>query len=607
MNEPSPDLPQDEAARTQQPNPTQSDLFDGDTTPQFPGTAGGENSSRRFRWQFIVLAAGLLMIVGALLYQILGKRSQAETPVVVLAEGQVYSEASVGKPQLVNPLLAESAADRELASLIFSGLTRLDEYGEPVPDLAEGWEVSQDGLTYIFHLRQGITWHDGTPFTSADVDFTMELLRDPAFPGPARLAAFWRTVETYAVDDQTVKFILTQPLAAFPEYAGIGILPAHLLAGINPADLPSDPFNLSPVGTGQLWWAGIDDQKQTVTIHLTPYDRYYDSTRRIKLDDVFLHYYADGDDAFGALGDVLGYGGLSDDQLLAVLDNPDIQVYSARQPAYAAIVFNQQAAERLPFFQEEEVRQALVMGLDREQIIYEALPRLALPAYSTVLPGSWAYDTALEPLPYAPDQAAGLLDEAGWLLEDGIRTKEGQPMAFTLLVSDQPADRQIGEMVVEQWQAVGVDASLDVVGDADLISRLNAAPGEQGRRFDAVLIEFSQGELADPDPYPFWHEAQFETGQNFGGFADHEISQILEIARKDPNGVRRAELYRRFQQLFNERGAAVILYNPVYHYAVSCQVSGVQITLLTSPADRFRNMHEWRILSPDEIESACGE
>lgn len=547
------------------------------------------------------------MIAAAVLYPLLRRQGSSRTPVVGVVEDQTFIEAIAGQPQWVNPLLAVSQADRDLASLVFSGLTRLNRFGEPVPDLAQSWQVSADGLVYIFHLRQDVVWHDGTPFTAADVDFTMSLLRDPAYPGPSDLAGFWRTVETYAEDDYTVRFVLTQPLASFPEYTRIGLLPAHRLIGISPAALPDDPFNLAPVGTGRLVWAGIEQQRNLSIVRLTPNASFYDASRRVQLENVQFYFYPDADAAFRALGEAQAFGGLSAGQLDAVFETPQINVYTARYPIYSAIVFNQQAAARLPFFQDVAVRRALTLALDRPRIVGEVLGRQALPAYTPMLPGTWAYNPLLEPLGYDPNLAGQELDLAGWTLSGNTRAKEGVPLTFTLLVGDTPVDRQIGQQVVEAWQAIGVDATLDTLDPADLLDRIQAPPGEQGRDFDAVLIEFSQGLLADPDPYPFWHESQYESGQNFGGVVDFDLSQALEIARKDPNGVRRAELYREFQALFSERAIAILLYNPVYHYAVSCQVGGVQLMILADASDRFASLHEWRILSQADMQAACGQ
>lgn len=566
----------------------------------------------KIRWQFVVLVAALLLIVVAVLVMLFNRSASGpDRPVspvdIPLIDTQIYTEAAAGEPVWVNPLLATSQADRDLASLIYSGLTRIDEFGQPVPDLAESWTVSDDGLTYTFKLRSGVTWHDGAPFTADDVAFTMSLLRDPDFPGPADLGAFWQTIETYAVDDLTVEFVLTQPLAAFPEYAGIGILPAHILAGIDPAALPDDPISLQPVGTGRMWWELLQQEGDTTVVTLRAFDRFYDQSRRVTLDGMVFRFYEDSADAFAALGtQAQGYGGLSEAQLEAALSSTSLNLYTSRLPVYAAVIFNQQNAESLPFFQDENVRQALLVALDRERIIADALGRQALVTNSTMLPGTWAHHPNLPLIGADTARAAQLLDGAGWTLAGRTRAREGRELAFTLLVSDTDADRAIGEAIAEQWGAIGVDVDVQTLDPEDLLQRIQTpSPSDGGRSFEAALVEFSQGGLADPDPYPFWHQSQIADGQNYSGYENRDISEALEIARKDPNGVRRAELYRSYQEWFLETGAAILLYNPVYHYAVSCQVTDVQVLILTDPSDRFRTLHEWRILPPDAAVSAC--
>jgi peptide/nickel transport system substrate-binding protein len=108
--------------------------------------------------------------------------------------------------------------DQDLTSLIFEGLTTTNNYGEIVPDLAESWSVSADGLEYIFTLRDDALWQDGVPFTAEDVALTFDLVGDPEFPGAAALRDFWKTVEVGPLGERMVRFRLTQPLASFPDY-----------------------------------------------------------------------------------------------------------------------------------------------------------------------------------------------------------------------------------------------------------------------------------------------------------------------------------------------------------------------------------------------------
>jgi peptide/nickel transport system substrate-binding protein len=245
------------------------------------------------------------------------------------------------------------------------------------------------------------------------------------------------------------------------------------------------------------------------------------------------------------------------------------------------------------------------MVVDREALVAQTMGREALLAETTILPGNWAYAPDAHLPAYDPSAATQLLDEAGWVIADGTLRQQGETqLAFTLLVADQGEGREIGQTLVQAWQQIGIGAQLRVVDGATFRSEVLQSDPAQ-RTYDAALIEFSQEGLADPDPYPFWSQAQIEGGQNYSGFYDREISEMLEIARRDPNGVRRADLYRTFQHRFGEAVPAILLYYPTYHYAVSCQVAGVQIAALRSPSDRFRTIADWRLASGAELDALC--
>ncbi len=555
------------------------------------GSEWGQTRFGGVPWQVFSIGLGLFLLIASIAYFATGRRlfaSAVERPPEFAFENidtSTFIEASVGEPQFVNPLLAQSETDKALASLVFSGLTRLDEFGQPVPDLAESWTVSEDGLTYIFTLRQNATWHDGTPVTANDVAFTMSLLRSSDFPGDPALNTFWRSVETYADDDYTVRFILTQPLSAFPEHAGIGIVPELWLRGIEPADLPNDAFNLDPIGTGRLNWLSIQSDGAVDIVSLEPYPDFYDESRAVSFD-VELQFYSSSEQAFRALGpDAQALAGLNREQYQLVLQSADINTYNTRYPSHTMIVFNQQNSS-VSFFEERAVRVALANSLDRTLMKPKEINNL-LAAYSPVLTGTWAYNNGLQP-EYNPQAAAESLSLAGYALQGETRSRGGQELAFELLVTGED-NEVVAESLVGQWSQIGVGVTVRNVNSERLVERVTSGD------FEAALVTFDSGRIADPDLYPVWHESQIENGQNFSGFVDRDISQLLETARREPNGVRRTELYQQFQLLFLERAPAIILYNPVYHYAVSCQVEGVQIKLLRGPEDRFNTIHNWQL------------
>src|SRR5688572_17986925 len=169
--------------------------------------------ARRIRWQILIAATGSLTIV-VLLGALAWSTAASSLPYYRSA----YVEAVVGTPQQLNPLLQKAgspASERDLAALLFSGLTRPGPDGTPEAELAERWTVDASGRVYTFTLRSGLRWHDGVALTAEDVVFTVRSVQSRAFPGEQRLAAFWRTVEVEQVDRRRIRFTLPAPYAPF--------------------------------------------------------------------------------------------------------------------------------------------------------------------------------------------------------------------------------------------------------------------------------------------------------------------------------------------------------------------------------------------------------
>jgi peptide/nickel transport system substrate-binding protein len=504
------------------------------------------------------------------------------TPTPAVPQG-VYREAVVGTPTMINPLLATNQVDRDLSALIFSGLTRADERGEIVPELAESWKIEEDGRRYVFTLRQGVTWHDGQPFTASDVLFTIRLMQDPAFPGSPVLADFWRTVTVETPDERTVVCTLPRTFAPFLAYTGIGILPEHQLAAVKAGDLPNDPFNLQPVGTGPFAFAGLDTAK--VEVALKPHADYYG--QQAQLVGLRFHAYPNTQAAIQAVvqGDVDGIGyiparSLSQSGAIGSSAN----VYGPSLAGYTALFLNL----KLPIFAEREVRQAMALATNREALVKDGLQGWGTPGNSPILPSSWA--SAAQSWPYDPARAAQLLDGAGWKPgADGIRQKNGQPLTFQLLTDSDPARTAVANLLAAQYGAIGAKVTV-VVRSPEEVTQLIAT-----RRYESALSGW-EGLASDPDPYQGWHSSQAETGYNFANWTNQQADQVLEEGRLTTDGAKRKAAYTTFQQLFATEVPSLILYYPQYHFAVSKRIDGVTADPLDTPADRFRNIADWHFL-----------
>ena len=545
--------------------------------------------SKHFRWQVIITLLGI-----ALLGSLLAYLTFAFATIIVPGTGGTYVEGLAGNPQYINPILCQyNQVDRDLCSLIFNGLTRLNERGEVVPDLAERWEISDDGLVYTFHLRHDVLWHDEVPFSADDVVFTVRAMQDPAYRGASYLAELWRDVEVAKVNSHTVKFILREPFAPFLYHTTIGILPAHLLAAVPAESLPNDSFNRHPIGTG-LFKVEEVSAKQAL-LQANPF--FYGP--QPYLNKIEFRFYPDHESVLSAYerGEVQGTSRiLPEDLPEAVEANSGLQLFSARLPGYALIFLNLKDPE-LPFFQDKLVRQALLYAVDRQELVDRVLKGQGLVAHSPILPETWAYANGVVRYEYNPERARDLLNEAGWRNpttnregNESVREKAEVKLAFTLLTDDDPLHVELAEEIARQWEAIGVKATLRTVGSG--LVREYLVP----REFEALLIDLEL--RGDPDPYPLWHSTQASgEGQNYAGFVNYEVDKLLEEARRTTDSGRRAELYRRFQEIFADEVPSLLLYYPIYTYAVDEKVKGVQLGPLGDPSDRFRNVTEWYIVT----------
>ncbi|WP_352428027.1 peptide ABC transporter substrate-binding protein [Thermoflexus sp.] len=530
------------------------------------------------------LALLSLLAVGlGLLMMSLAARAGVET---VPARGGQYVEALVGPITTLNPLQVQPGdPEADLTRLIFNSLVRLDPQGLPVGDLALRWEVSEDGRRYTFYLRPNVRWHDGVPFTADDVLFTVRLLQSPDLPGPPGRAFLWQAIEVVPINSLTVQFRLPEPLAVFPDLLTFGILPAHRLQGVPPSQFSAHPFHLSPIGTGPYRVERVYVEEGRIQrVRLAAHTGYFRGPPL--LEQVEFRIFPDTRTALMAYraGEVQGIARIFPTDLDQVRALPTLNLFSALLSGYEAILLNHAS----PLFRDREVRQALWLALDRQHLIDRLLAGQGVVAHSPIPPRNWAFHPRLPPVPYDPERARALLEARGWTIPEGEtgRRKGDQVFRFRLVTSADGFHEVLAQEIARQWRALGIAVEVEPL-PGDLVAQALAP-----HRFDAALVEIMIP--GDPDPYPFWHETQVEGGQNYGGFRDRDISEVLEEARRVPDIARRRDLYWRFQELFQEKVPALLLFYPVYTYAVDERISGIQIgALLHTPADRFDGITEW--------------
>jgi peptide/nickel transport system substrate-binding protein len=557
---------------------------------------------RKMVWQIVIVVVALAAIAVLLFSQ--QPTLLPVTPEIMPSSGGVYSEALIGSFNRLNPVLDyTNPADRDVNRLIFSSLIRFNDRGLPVNDLVESMGISQNGQNYNISLRENAVWHDGQPLTSEDVVYTVELLRSEDLPIPEDIRELWQNVEAEALDDKTLQFRLPEPYAPFLDYLTFGILPQHLLGDLAPVEIIDSKFNLQPVGSGPFRFDQfLVEGGQITGVSLTAFEDYY-------IDPAFIEqftfkFYPDPESALSAYqsGDVLGISHVSNEILSPALQEPNLNMHSGQVPLLSIIFLNLDNS-RVPYFQDVNIRRALMMGIDRQRIINQLNDGQAIIAHGPIFPGSWAYYDGIEKIEYDPEAAIQILRAAGYSIPASgspVRTnEEGLPLSFELVYPSGTKYEQLAQAIASDWQQLGVEANLQAIEPDDLVTTYLDT-----REYEAALVDINLTSSPDPDPYPFWDQAQITGGQNYSKWNDRQASEYLEEARVELDRTERTRLYNNFQVRFASELPALPLFYPIYNYGIDQRINGVTIGSLYEASDRFADVTKWFLIAERSLDTS---
>jgi peptide/nickel transport system substrate-binding protein len=551
---------------------------------------------KKLRWQILVVVLTLIVVAVLLLTQ-----QPTLTPILPEpASGGIYTEALVGSFGRLNPLLdLNNPADRDIDRLLFSSLIKFDPSGIPQPDLAESWGVSADGTIYNVTLRANAVWQDDTPITSDDVMFTINLLRSQYSAFPEDVRSLWDQVEITRLDDKNIKFSLPEPFVPFLDFLTFGVLPAHLLQKVPADQMSSTEFNLAPVGSGPYKFDHLTVENGQITgVVLTASKNYFNKMAFI--DQIVFSYYPSADDALAAYnrGEELGISQIPANILAASCSNPNLACYSSRMPRLSMVLFNL-GNNDFPFFQDKNIRRALMAGLNRQWMVDYILQGQAVVADSPLLPQTWAFYDGVDHIGFDQETAVNELKTAGYLLppEGTIRSKDNVLLSFTMVYPDDSIHAQLAQTIQQNWAAIGVEVKLQAVPYESLFNDFLTP-----RSYQAALVDLDMTRSYDPDPYPFWHQAEITGGQNYSQWDNRTASEYLEQARVVADPYIRARLYRNFQVIFARELPALPLYYPIYTYGLDQRMQGVQAVPLFEPADRFNGITSWYLITRRSLE-----
>ena len=481
----------------------------------------------------------------------------------------------VTDPLTLSPVGKNDRYSELIGRQITDSLVQYDSLLRIVPRLAESWDVTPDGLTVTFHLRNGVRWHDGELFSADDVLLTIAKARDPATEARSYMAQFEHLVELTAPDPLTVVAVYSRPNPDFLESWTIPILPAHR---IDPdEDLLTSDFASHPVGCGPFRFESYEPGQ---SLTLSANEDYWDG--RPGLDQIEFRVIPDERTSYQALvtGDIdlLAVSPPIWQESLTSEEAADLSRFSFYALNVWYIAWNQDPAGP---FTDPATRKAMMLALDRRTFSEEALYGLARPGTTTFHPDTCWADPTLSPRPYDPARAASLLANAGWEDHDGdgILDRDGRPFRFTLLYprGSQEIAPRMAAWMQQDWADVGIGMEIETLEWRAFLERRNAG------NFQAVMatLSFSPG----PDQFELYHSSAREGGFNFFGLNDPEVDRLLEQGREQFNPEERLAIYHRLQQRLYELeplGCVFHFASPVLHQP---DLTGIE----PSPLDLWRH------------------
>lgn len=500
----------------------------------------------------------------------------------VPAKGGELREGVVGLPRTISPVLAVTEVDKDLTSLIYSGLMRY-KHGELVPDLAESYSISEDGLVYTFKLKKDLHFQDGVELTSEDVAFTIQKIQDPSLKSIRR--ADWADVTVKVISSNEISFTLKKPYSPFLSNTTVGIIPKHIWSNVSNDQFIFSQFNIEPIGAGPYKLQSIErDSGGIPTVYeLNTWNKYHGQEPYIT--EIYFLFFSNEEKALDALdsGTIDSLSAISPGPA-AKLSTDTAQPYTIKStvlPRIFGVFFNQ---NRNALLADKNIRQALDMAINRQQIIDSVLSGYGSPIYSPILSNHGTYD---------PAKAMQILEKNNWKKDaNGVYVKKSgknstTTLAFELYTSDSTDLKSAAEIIKEQLEKFGVLVTIKTFPSNDLYQNVIRT-----REYDALLFGEQLGK--DRDLYAFWHSSQRNSpGLNVSVYANSKADKILEEIRTISSSTIRQIKYTELDQIIRADMPAIFLYSPEFIYAIPRSLKGFEINSMSNPTDRWNDIDNW--------------
>ena len=440
----------------------------------------------------------------------------------------------------LNPVVPTSRYDRLVMNYIFTPLVGLDIDLKPCPALATKWEISSDGLNYVFHLDPKATFSDGTPVLASDVLFTLKKIVDPATEA-AQVASGFDKIEmsrTRVVDDRTIAVGFKEAFAPqLTKFNDLLVMPEHVYSK---GDFKTG-YNFNAVGSGPYKLLRRVAEKEIV---LERRDDYWGKKPYLKT--VIFKPIIDFITAWNALK----RGDIDETEITS-----DIWVMNSTRPelqksinftrfyylSYNTVAWNNRGA----ILSDKRVRRALAQCIDLSSVINNLYHGTARAMNGPFTPDQWAYNPNVPVIQFDPQGAQRALNSIGWLDtdHDGVLDKDHKPLKIDLLIfAGNPSSEQFGQLLQSELKKIGVAMTLTEMEPTALLQRILAG------NYDAAYLSWDLD--PDPDPYGLLHSSQWPPhGQNVVFYKNPEVDALIDAGRREFNQSKRVEIYRKLHEL----------------------------------------------------------
>lgn len=547
------------------------------------------SSFSRREWMLFGTLIIICVLSGLIILQKINKSFMVSVPM----HGGQISEGILGTPRFINPILAFSDTDKDLVSLVYSGLMRKDSDGTLIPDLTKKYEMSEDGLTYTFTLKDDLYFHNNQPLTIDDIIFTIEQVKDPILKSPRKVS--FDGINMEKIDEKTIKFTLNQPYASFLENMTLGIMPKDIW---NKSPIELNEANTNPIGSGPYMISKVNKQSSGIIDYyeLKSFKKFALGTPYITT--ITLRFYLNENELVNALKNhTIEQISSITPQNTEILREENYKIESSVLPRVFGLFFNQNQNQ---IFTNKIIIKAINDTIDKNRLINNVLGGYGVAINDPIPPNMIAYQKLRKEDNLTREEiienVKSNLTKDGWKMNDrGVlektstvnKKKVTTELIFSISTGNAPELVKSAELIKEDLATIGIGVEVKTFE----IGNLNQSV-IRPRKYDALF--FGQIINNESDLYAFWHSSQRkDPGLNVALYTNAKVDKILEDAFITVNPEARIKKYSQFEEEIKKDMPAVFVYSPNFIYVVSKNLKGLNMDHIISPTDRFANVYLW--------------